>query len=32
MEAKQRAKIPAENKVELAVYPPRKSFYEVLAS
>ena len=29
--AKQRAKIPAENDVELVVYPPRKSFYEILA-
>jgi protease-4 len=29
--AKQRAKIPAESEVELVVYPPRKSFYEVLS-
>jgi len=28
--AKQRAKIPADSDVELAVYPPRKSFYELL--
>jgi len=28
--AKQRAKIPAESEVELVVYPPRKSFYELL--
>lgn len=30
-EAKQRAKIAAESEVELVVYPPQKSFYEVLA-
>jgi len=29
--AKQRARIPAEDEVELVVYPPRRSFYEVLA-
>jgi len=29
--AKQRAKIPADSEVELVVYPPRKSFYELLA-
>jgi len=29
--AKQRAKIPAESEVELVVYPPRKSFYELLS-
>jgi protease-4 len=29
--AKQRAKIPADSGVELVVYPPRKSFYEILA-
>jgi protease-4 len=29
--AKQRAKIPAENDVELVIYPPRKSFYELLS-
>jgi len=28
--AKQRAKIPADSDVELVVYPPRKSFYELL--
>jgi protease-4 len=28
--AKQRAKIPAETDVELVIYPPRKSFYELL--
>jgi protease-4 len=28
--AKQRAKIPAESEVELVVYPPRKSFYELV--
>jgi protease IV len=28
--AKQRAKIPAESGVEIVVYPPRKSFYEIL--
>jgi protease-4 len=28
--AKQRAKIPADSGVELVVYPPRKSFYEIL--
>src|SRR5439155_10364741 len=28
--AKQRAKIPAESEVELIVYPPRKSFYEIV--
>jgi protease-4 len=28
--AKQRAKIPADSEVELAVYPARKSFYELL--
>ena len=29
--AKQRAKIPADEDVELVVYPPRRSFYEVLS-
>jgi protease-4 len=29
--AKQRAKIPSESEVELVVYPPRKSFYELLS-
>jgi len=29
--AKQRAKIPAENDVELVIYPPRKSFYELVS-
>ena len=29
--AKQRARIPAEEEVELVVYPPRRSFYEVLS-
>jgi protease-4 len=29
--AKQRARIPAEEEVEIAVYPPHRSFYEVLA-
>ena len=29
--AKQRAKIPVESEVELVVYPPRKSFYELLS-
>ena len=29
--AKQRAKIPADSGVELVVYPPRKSFYEILS-
>ena len=29
--AKQRAKIPAENEVELVVYPPRKNFYEIVS-
>jgi hypothetical protein len=28
--AKQRAKIAADSDVELVVYPPRKSFYELL--
>ena len=28
--AKQRAKIPAESNVEIVVYPPRKSFYELV--
>lgn len=28
--AKQRAKIPADEDVEIVVYPPRRSFYEVL--
>jgi protease IV len=28
--AKQRAKIPAESDVELVVYPPKKTFYEIL--
>ena len=28
--AKQRAKIPADSGVEIVVYPPRKSFYEIL--
>jgi len=29
--AKQRAKVPADSEVELVVYPPRKSFYEILS-
>ena len=29
--AKQRANIPAEEEVELVVYPPRRTFYEVLS-
>ncbi len=29
--AKQRANIPAEEEVELVIYPPRRSFYEVLS-
>jgi protease-4 len=29
--AKERAKIPADSEVELVVYPPRKSFYEILS-
>jgi len=29
--AKQRAKIPADSDVELSIYPPRKSFYELLS-
>jgi protease-4 len=29
--AKQRAKIPADSGVDLVVYPPRKSFYELLS-
>jgi protease-4 len=29
--AKQRAKIPADSSVELVIYPPRKSFYEILS-
>jgi protease IV len=29
--AKQRANIPAESSVEIVVYPPRKSFYEILS-
>jgi protease-4 len=29
--AKQRARIPADQEVDLIVYPPRRSFYEVLA-
>ena len=29
--AKERAKIPADSDVELVVYPPRKSFYEILS-
>jgi len=29
--AKQRAKIPAEEEVELVVYPPRRSFYDILS-
>lgn len=29
--AKERAKIPAESEVELSIYPPRKSFYEVVS-
>jgi protease-4 len=29
--AKQRAKIPQDEEVELVIYPPKKSFYEVLA-
>jgi protease IV len=28
--AKQRAKIPAESSVEIVIYPPRKSFYELV--
>src|SRR5581483_3008648 len=28
--AKERAKLPADREVELVVYPPRKSFYEIL--
>jgi protease IV len=28
--AKQRAKIPADSSIELVVYPPRKSFYELV--
>jgi protease IV len=28
--AKQRAKIPADSEVEITVYPPRKSFYELI--
>jgi protease-4 len=30
--AKQRAKIPADAEVEIVVYPPRRSFYEVLTA
>src|SRR3954466_15645729 len=30
--AKQRAKIPQDSEVELVVYPPKKSFYDVLRS
>jgi protease-4 len=29
--AKTRAKIPAESQVEIVVYPPRRSFYELLS-
>jgi protease-4 len=29
--AKQRARIPAEEEVELVIYPPRRSFYEILS-
>jgi protease-4 len=29
--AKQRAKIPADSDVEIVVYPPRRSFYELLS-
>src|SRR5579871_2182176 len=29
--AKQRAKIPADQDVEIVVYPPRKSFYEIVS-
>jgi protease-4 len=29
--AKERAKIPADEEVELVVYPPRRSFYEVIS-
>jgi protease-4 len=29
--AKQRARIPAEDEVQVVVYPPRRSFYEVVA-
>jgi protease-4 len=29
--AKQRARIPADEEVELVIYPPRRSFYEVLS-
>jgi protease-4 len=29
--AKQRAKLPADGEVELVVYPPRKSFYEIVS-
>ena len=28
---KERAKIPADSDVEVVVYPPRKSFYEILS-
>jgi protease IV len=30
--AKQRARIPADEEVQLVMYPPRRSFYEVLAA
>ncbi len=30
--AKQRARIPADEEVELVIYPPRRSFYEVLSA
>ena len=29
--AKQHAKIPADSEVELVIYPPRKSFYELVS-
>ena len=29
-DAKQRAKIPVDSEVELSIYPPRKSFYEIV--
>ena len=29
--AKQRARIPAEEEVEIVVYPPRRSFYDVVS-
>ncbi len=30
--AKQRAKIPQDAEVELVIYPPRKSFYDIVAN